>query len=287
MAVKTIGNPLSWGMRHVGEAAQGVAYAASHAGGEAGTEPVLRKVSWEDIRAALRLGLADFTAMRSDVIMACVLYPIVGACLIWFTLHQGFVPLAFPLLSGFALVGPVAAIGLYELSRRREAGEQPKWSDALSVVHAPGFGAVLLLGAGLAALFAFWLLAAWILHNQTMGAVMPDSVSGFLHDVLTTSGGRVMMLIGIPLGFVFALVALAVSAVSFPMMIDRDIGVPRAVVTSVKLFRQSPAVVLGWGAVIVAGLVIGALPFLIGLAVTLPILGHATWHFYRRAVAWS
>jgi uncharacterized membrane protein len=94
-----------------------------------------------------------------------------------------------------------------------------------------------------------------------------------------------MIVIGIPLGFVFALVALSISIVSFPLMLDRDVGLPRAVVTSVRLTRQSPVTVLTWGGIVAAGLVLGALPLLLGLAVTLPILGHATWHLYRRAIA--
>ena len=282
----TIGNPFSWGVRKVGAAGRGLSHAARHAGGDDTTGlPTLRTIGWEDIRVALRLGLADFAAFRTDVMAACLLYPVIGACLIWFASHQGVLPLVFPLVSGFALLGPVAAIGLYELSRRREAGETPSWTDAFSVVHAPGFGAIVLLGCGLAGLFVLWLLAAWILHSATMGTQTYAGAMPFLREVLSTSGGWAMILIGIPLGFGFALVALAVSVISFPLLIDRDLGLPRAVVTSVQLTRQNPVTVLSWGAVVTAGLVLGALPMLLGLAVTLPILGHATWHLYRRAVA--
>ncbi len=281
----TIGNPLTWFARNASAAGQGLGHAAQHAGGDdAQAMPTLRAIGWQDIRAALRLGIADFAAFRSDVIAACLLYPVIGACLMWFAFHEGILPLAFPLVSGFALLGPVAAIGLYELSRRREAGENPAWSDAFSVVHAPGFGAILLLGTGLTGLFVLWLLAAWILHSLTMGAQTYAGAAEFLSAVLTTSGGWAMIVIGIPLGFVFALVALAVSVVSFPLLIDRDVGLPKAVVTSVRLTRQNPVTVLTWGAVVTAGLLIGAVPLLLGLAVTMPILGHATWHLYRRAV---
>ncbi len=284
----TIGNPFSWGARNVGAAGRGLGNAARHAGGDDATQmPIVNTIGWQDIRVALRLGVADFAALRTDVIAACLLYPVIGACLIWLASHQGILPLAFPLVSGFALVGPVAAIGLYELSRRREAGESPSWIDTFSVVHAPGFGAIVLLAIGLAGWFVLWLLAAWILHTVTMGSQVYTGSAAFLREVLTTSGGWVMMLIGIPLGFFFAFVALAISVVTFPLLVDRDLGLPKAVVTSVHLTRQNPVTVLSWGAVVTAGLVIGAIPMLLGLAVTLPILGHATWHLYRRAVTWA
>lgn len=281
----TIGNPLSWGFRNIRAAARGLGHAIEHAGGDDSVAmPEVRPIGIGDLRAALRLGLADFAAFRSDVIMAGLLYPIIGLCLIWIAIHRDVLPLAFPLISGFALIGPVAAIGLYELSRRREKGEHPTWSDMTGVLQAPGFGAILVLGAGLMILFLGWLLCAWFLYAMTMGNVAPGSVPGFFRDVLTTPGGWLMIVIGIPLGFVFALVALSISIVSFPLLLDRDVGLPRAIVTSVRLTRQSPVTVLTWGAIVVAGLVLGALPLLLGLAVTMPILGHATWHLYRRAI---
>jgi uncharacterized membrane protein len=283
--VSTIGNPFSWGAKNLGAAGRGIDRAVRHAGGDdAEAMPVLREIGLQDIRDALRLGVADFLALRSDVIVACLLYPVVGACLIWMAFHNGILPLAFPLVSGFALVGPVAAIGLYELSRRREAGEPAGWSHVFSVLQAPGFGAIILLSLGMAALLALWLLAAWVLHAVTMGQGAYPGAVEFARQVVTTPGGWAMILIGIPLGFCFAVVALAISVISFPLLVDRDIGLPKAVVTSVRLAQQNPRTILTWGAVVAFGLALGALPLLLGLAVTLPILGHATWHLYRRAV---
>jgi uncharacterized membrane protein len=282
----TIGNPLSWFTKGIAAAGRGLEYEVEHLGGD-GTSamPTIRTIGFADLRAALKAGIADFGAFRTDVIMACLLYPIIGGCLIWIAIHRAVLPLAFPLVSGFALVGPVAAIGLYELSRRRERGQPAAWSDMFAVLKAPGFGGILLLGAGLMILFLGWLLVAWLIYVATMGTQTPESTLVFFRDVLTTPGGWLMIVIGIPLGFVFALVALSISIVSFPLMLDRDVGLPRAVVTSVRLTRQSPVTVLTWGGIVAAGLVLGALPLLLGLAVTLPILGHATWHLYRRAIA--
>lgn len=281
----TIGNPLSWAFRNAGAVGHELGEAARHAAGDSATaDPVVRAIGYADLKEALRAGWGDFLHFRSDVIAACLLYPVIGLCLIGLAMHRRMLPLTFPVLSGFALIGPVAALGLYELSRRRAAGLEAGWSDTLGVLRAPGFGSIFILAAGLGCWYFLWLISAWFLHLLTMGDATYSDTQSFLQAVFGTSGGWMMMLIGIPLGFVFALGALAVSVLSFPMLIDRDVGLPRAVVASVSLMRKSPGPVLAWGAIVVAGLVIGAVPLLLGLAVTLPVLGHATWHLYRRAV---
>lgn len=281
----TIGNPLSWGAKNVNAAGHGLAEAVRQTGGDhSKADPVLRPIGLSDIRAALTAGVRDFLHFRSDVMAACLLYPIIGLGLIGASAHRGALPLIFPILSGFALVGPIAAIGLYELSRRRERGEPAAWKDMMRVTSAPGFGGIVMLSAGLACWYFLWIVSAWFLHVLTMGPSNYPDTEAFLKAVLATPGGWGMMALGIPLGFLFAAVALAVSVLSFPLLVDREIGLPRAVVCSFRLFRQNPVTVLAWGGIVVAGLVLGALPMLLGLAVTLPILGHATWHLYRRAV---
>ncbi|WP_146586899.1 DUF2189 domain-containing protein [Puniceibacterium confluentis] len=282
---QTIGNPLSWTARALGRSGHHLAAAARELGRDASEPPPrVRTLSIEDIRASLAAGWDDFTASRSDVMFIVLIYPVIGLLLIGMVTQLSMLPLLFPLLAGFALLGPVAAVGLYEISRRREKGESPAWSDALRVVESPSFGAMLVMAFYLTALFVAWMLVAAAIHKLTMGEAVPASLPAFAEQVLTTPGGWAMIVLGFGAGFVFAVVALAISVVSFPLLLDRHVGVPVAIATSVEVLRRNPRVVLTWGAVLAGGLALGSLPLLLGLMIVLPVLGHASWHFYRRAV---
>lgn len=285
---KTIGNPLSWGAHALGALGRDAEAVVRELGGDtpgAGARAAtVRRIGTEDLRAALRAGWQDFGAMRSDVIAAVLLYPVIGAALFWAASHQNLFPLIFPLASGFAILGPAAAIGMYEMSRRREAGQPAGWLDGLRVLGSPAFGAIVALAAILFAIFAVWMLTAWTIFQATMGPELPATLSGFVADALTTPRGWEMMALGIPLGFVFAAVVLSISVVAFPMLLDRHCGLPQAMATSLDLARRNPGTVALWGLVVAAALALGSLPLLLGLAIVLPVLGHATWHLYRRAV---
>ena len=204
----TIGNPLSWSVDHLRTTGRSLGSAAGRMGGDAAL-PQIRRIEVADLRQVLRRGLEDFTACRSDVLAICLLYPVMGLLLVWFAFDQDLVPLLFPLISGFALVGPVAAIGLYEMSRQREQGRSPNWGDALAVRRSPSIGAILALGFVLVAVFGIWMLTAWGIYAATLGPEPPASLGALLAAAFGTAAGWAMIVIGVGVGFLFALLVLA------------------------------------------------------------------------------
>ncbi len=283
--VKTIGNPGSWTVAAIGSAGAHIGHLVARMGGSRSDEqPVTRRIDIDDVRAALRAGMDDFSAFRSDVMFAALLYPVIGIVLAFVAFNRDLLPLFIPMALGFAIVGPVAALGLYEMSRRRERGDPASWADGLSVLRSPSIGPILMLALYLIALYVAWLLVSGVIYNVTLGPAPPASVGAFVMDTLTTGPGWAMVILGMGVGLVFAVTALAISLVSFPLLLERDIGLPTAVVTSVRVVSDNPRAAAAWGIVVVAGLVIGSIPVFLGLIVVVPVLGHATWHLYRRAV---
>src|ERR1700759_486701 len=203
--------------------------------------PVVRKIGLSDMQDALRLGWEDFQAVPSHAIILCVIYPVLGLVLARMVLGYSVLPLLFPLAAGFALLGPFAALGLYELSRRRESGEDPSASDALEVLRSPSFGAMLGLGTLLLALFVTWVATAQAIYVAVFGYGGATSASDFSTRVLTTSQGWWLIIVGCGVGFLFALVALCISVVSFPMMLDRHASAGQAMVTSLRVAARNPA----------------------------------------------
>jgi uncharacterized membrane protein len=247
--------------------------------------PAVRRIGLADIKDALAQGLNDFAAFRDDVVLICIVYPVAGLILARLAFGYELLPLVFPLASGFALIGPFAAVLLYEMSRRREQGLNVSWGDAFTLFRSPALGAILVLGLALMALFLLWLGAAWGIYALTLGPEPPASISGFARDVLTTERGWAMIVIGVGVGFLFAVVALAVGVVSFPLLVDRQVRLATAVKTSVDAVLANPGTMALWGLIVAGSLVLGSIPLLVGLIVVMPVLGHATWHLYRKVVA--
>ena len=248
------------------------------------TETVVRKLSLSDLSAALRLGWDDFQAMPSHAIMLCVIYPVLGLVLFRLVLGYSVLPLLFPLAAGFTLIGPFAAVGLYELSRRRELGEEAAAWHAIYVLRAPSFGAMLELGILLFVLFGVWIATADAIYIAIFGHTPAASIPDFARRILTTPEGWLLIIVGCGVGFLFAVMALCTSVIAFPLLLDRHSTAIDAVRTSLRVTMENPLPIAAWGLIVAALLVIGSLPFFVGLAVVLPVLGHATWHLYRRAV---
>jgi len=249
------------------------------------TRPEVRRIGFDDLRASLAEGWADFMAIPTQLVFLCILYPIIGLVAARVAMGNNLLPFAFPLIAGFALVGPVLAIGVYELSRRREAGLPLSWLNAFDVLRNPAMLSVAMLGGVLFLLFAAWLGAARAIYSLTIGGEAPLGVGDFIANIQASPHAWELLVLGNAVGFLFALVVLTVAVVSFPLLLDRNVDPLVAVQTSIRAVRTNPVTMLMWGFVVAAVLFLGCLPLFVGLAVAMPVLGHATWHLYRRVVA--
>jgi uncharacterized membrane protein len=247
--------------------------------------PIIRTIGLSDLHQALRLGWEDFKAVPSHAIIVCVIYPVLGLALARTVLGYSVLPLLFPLAAGFALLGPFAALGLYELSRRRENGGEASAWDAIDVFRSPSFGAMLGLGTLLLALFVTWVATAQEIYVAAFGYEAAASMPDFARRVLTTSQGWWLIVVGCSVGFLFAVVALCISVVAFPLMLDRHASAGEAMVTSLRAVARNPLPMAVWGLIVAALLVVGSVPAFLGLAIVIPLLGHATWHLYREVIA--
>ena len=253
---------------------------------------IVRQIGMSDIRASLRDGWRDFEEKRGDILVVGFLYPLLGLLVAAMALNDRFVPLAFPLCAGLSLLGPAVAVGFYELARRRERGEDSNWSHFLDGFRRNG-ASIALATLVLAAIFVLWLAAAWLLYTQAFGdgymmwsfshlnqITLPD----FLSHLFTTREGWSLILLGNLVGAGFAIAVLALSVVTFPMLVDRPVDVGTAFGMSLRAFAANWKSLIGWGVIVGALLVLGAIPAFIGLAVVLPVLGYATWHLYTRMI---
>ena len=252
--------------------------------GDSPTHPIIRKIGFADLKDAAAKGIDDFLAMPTHVIFLAVIYPVVGLFLARMTFRYDVMPLLFPLAAGFGLIGPFAAIGLYELSRQREKGVDVSWKHLFGVLQCPSLDGIAALGMVLLIVFVIWLATAQWLYQSLFGYGAPESIEQFLSDILTTSEGWILIIVGNGIGFLFAVLVLTISVVSFPLLLDRDVGAIVAMHTSVRAVLRNPLMMAVWGLFVAVTLAIGSLPFFVGLAVVLPVLAHSTWHLYRKVV---
>lgn len=270
---------LTWGAADVG--GRLLPNPARHAGQAV---PQVRRIAAADLWDALRKGVADLGALRDDILFIGIVYPVAGLLLARLAFSYDLLPMLFPLASGFAIVGPVAAVGLYEMSRRREKGEHVTWLDAFGVFRSPAIGSIIGMGVILLALFGLWMGAAYELNLAIMGPAAPPTVRAFSHNVFWTQAGGTLIAAGVSVGFLFAVVSFALGVVTVPLLLDRDVGLWTAIKTSLKVVAANPGTMALWGLTVGGLLVLGSIPALVGLIFVVPVLGHASWHLYRKVV---
>lgn len=244
----------------------------------------IRQIATSDIVDALRRGWMDFIASPSHYLFVALIYPIVGILLALWTSGNNALPMLYPLATGFALIGPFAGIGLYEMSRRREQGLDTSWRHALEVVHSPAIPSILAVGVMLFAIFYCWLALAQGLYESLLGPAAPSSIWDLVRRVVSTPEGWALFVYGNLIGFGFALLTLATTVVAFPLLLDRDVGAAAAISTSVRAVFSNPVPMLFWGLVVAVALLLGSIPLFVGLAIVMPVLAHTTWHIYRKVV---
>ncbi len=246
--------------------------------------PTIRTIAITDLKEVLAAGFNDFAAHPTHRMFLSLVIPVAGILFIRFAMGAGIWALIPPIFAGFALIGPFLAIGMYGLSRRHETHPAVTWRGAADAFRSASMPSILGLGLVLLIIFITWIQVAELIYQATFAPVAPDNAVDFFNMLFTTGEGRLMMLIGNTVGLIFAIVVLSISVISFPLLIDKHVRFVTAITISVKAVVANPLTMTVWGIIVVGSLVLGALPFFIGLAIVFPVLGHATWHLYRRTI---
>ncbi|KQU51432.1 hypothetical protein ASG72_14100 [Bosea sp. Leaf344] len=247
-------------------------------------DPQIGRIGVADVVEAFAAGLRDFQAAPLYGLFFGGIYALGGLFILMSVTRLGMPYLAYPLAAGFVLIGPFVAVGLYEVSRRRERQEALRWSGILGVVLAQGRRELSWMAFVALFLMMIWLYQVRLLLALFLGFQSFASFGGFLTVLATTPEGLMFLAVGNLVGAVLATVLFSLTVVSFPLLLDREVDFITAMITSVRAVALNPVPMLGFAAAIVALSVVAMLPAFLGLVVILPVLGHATWHLYRRVV---
>ena len=253
------------------------------AGGARVAEPVVRAATIADIQAAFQAAFADLVAAPVYGPFFGAIYWLGGLMLLILPGYFGYVWAVFPLAAGFALIGPFVAVGIYEVSRRRETGEPLTWPLVLQAVWRQGGRELSWMAFVTLFIFLIWMYQVRLLYALFFGFASLDPLV-FVRELFTTADGLIFLAIGTCVGAVLALVTFSITIVSFPLLLDRDVDWITAMITSLRVVRESPQVLLGFGLVTAVVMFAAMLPAFAGLVIVLPLWGHATWHLYRRLV---
>ena len=249
------------------------------------TKPIpVRTINDDDLRSSLRQGWEDFGDLRGDLVFAGLIYTVLGLAAVVMTTSSPLMPFFYPVVAGVALLGPVAAVGFYELARRRENGQEVHWFNFADVRRRPSVDDMGMVAGLLLVIFLGWLISAGVLYWLIFGWATPTSIGGFLATIFTTAKGWTLIIAGAIVGAIFGWVVLALSVASLPMLVDCDVSAAEAVSASWRAAHANKREMIRWGVVVTALLVLGSIPLFVGQAFVLPWLGYSTWHLYTRLV---
>ena len=247
--------------------------------------PEVMHVEVSDLREALAGGWRDFLkAPHYGLFFACF-YVVGGWLIYWAVTAKGQLWWTLPAAAGFPILGPFIACGLYEVSRRLELGIPLNRHEVFSVIFRQKDRQIPSMAAVIVVFFLFWNFLSHMIFALFLGNVTLTNVTSSL-AIFGTSEGLAMLAVGTLVGAVFSTLLFSLTVVSLPMLLEREVDFVTAMLTSMEVVKESPVVMLSWGAFIGAALFLGMLPGFLGLFAVLPILGHATWHLYRRAISW-
>ena len=244
----------------------------------------VNRINESDLKWSLKAGWDDFMAMRGDLVFVGLIYPLIGIAAAVMTTNLPLIPFLFPLVAGVGLLGPVAAVGFYELARRREDGLESGWRHFLDVRKRPSVDDMGVVAGLLLAIFALWLIAAGLIYVLLFGWATPVSIIDFFAGIFSTPRGWALIAAGIVVGALFGWLVLALSVASLPMLVDCDISAAEAVSASWRAAHANKPEMVRWGLTVVGLLVLGSIPLFVGLAFVLPWLGYSTWHLYTKLI---
>jgi uncharacterized membrane protein len=247
--------------------------------------PQVRRIAVADIVDALDKGLRDFRAAPLFGLFFGGIYAVGGMLIVLTAAALQMSYVSYPLAVGFALIGPFVACGLYEVSRRLESGRPLQWGAVLGVIFSQGRRETGWMAFVTLFILIMWMYQVRVLLALFIGLRAPTTFDGFLEVVVGTPEGLIFLGVGHLVGAVMALVLFSLTVVSFPLLLDREVDFVTAMITSVKAVVNNPKPMIGWALVIMVLMVIAIAPFFLGLVVALPVLGHTTWHLYRKLVA--
>ncbi|TAD76595.1 MAG: DUF2189 domain-containing protein [Sphingomonadales bacterium] len=245
------------------------------------TPQVASDLAWHDLTASLAAGWRDFVAMPRFGLFFGGVYVLAGLVIGWTTMTGGNLTWLIPAIAGFPLVAPFIAVGLYEASRRRAAGEVLTWRAVLGALKGHGDDQILSMGVIVFVAFSFWMIVAHAIFAVFMAE---SGMGGESLDALLSPAGLAMLAVGSAVGAIMAFAFYTMTVISLPLLVERKVDFLTAIITSLTAVRRNFAVMLGWAVLIAALLFLAMLPGFLGLMVALPVLGHATWHLYVRVV---